>query len=87
LTSHLCTAEIGDYAGLPINDAARLRADSWDASLLTVPEHQCTPHPSTYGFRGVGTLRLWETRDQETQELIKIETWISWQSRKQHANR
>jgi hypothetical protein len=27
--------EIGDYLGLPINDAARLRADSWDASLLT----------------------------------------------------
>ena len=23
--------EIGDYAGLPVNDAARLRADSWVA--------------------------------------------------------
>ena len=23
--------EIGDYTGLPINDAARMRADSWDA--------------------------------------------------------
>jgi hypothetical protein len=29
--------EIGDYLGIPINDAARLRADSWDASLLTLP--------------------------------------------------
>ena len=29
--------EIGDYLGLPINDAARLRGDSWDASLLTLP--------------------------------------------------
>jgi len=38
--------EIGDYLGLPINDAARLRADTWDASLLTLPEHQCKPHPS-----------------------------------------
>jgi hypothetical protein len=45
---------MGDYLGLPINDAARLRADSWDASLLSLPEHQCKPHPSTYGFRGVG---------------------------------
>ncbi|MEJ0004850.1 MAG: hypothetical protein WDM77_00250 [Steroidobacteraceae bacterium] len=26
--------EIGDYLGLPINDAARLRGDSWDAALL-----------------------------------------------------
>src|SRR5258705_3620387 len=35
--------EVGDYLGLPINDAARLRADSWDASLLSLPEHQCKP--------------------------------------------
>ena len=37
--------ELGDYLGLPINDAARLRADSWDASLLTLPEFQCRPYP------------------------------------------
>jgi len=37
--------EIGDYLGLPITDTARLRADTWDASLLTLPEHQCKPHP------------------------------------------
>ena len=51
--------DVGDYAGLPINDArAAERADTWDASLLTLPEHQCKPHPSTYGFRGVGNLRI-----------------------------
>ena len=70
---------IGDYAGLPINDAARLRAQSWDASILSVPEHQCKPHPSTYGFRGVGTLRIWEERDPATQALINIQTHIRWQ--------
>src|SRR5215470_15950619 len=59
--------DVGDYAGLPITDAARKRADTWDASLLTLPEHQCKPHPSTYGFRGVGTLRMWEDRDPQTQ--------------------
>jgi len=31
---------IGEYTGLPINDAARRRADSWDASINTLPEHQ-----------------------------------------------
>lgn len=71
---------IGDYAGLPINDAARARADTWDASLLTVPEHQCIPHPSTYGFRAVGTLRIEETHDPVTEELLKIDTWITWQN-------
>jgi hypothetical protein len=71
--------EIGDYAGLPINDAARLRAQSWEASLLTLPEHQCKPHPSTYGFRGVGTLRIWEERDPVSQALVAIHTHIQWQ--------
>ena len=44
--------EIGDYLGLPINAAARLHADSWDASILTLPEHQCKPHPADYSPRG-----------------------------------
>jgi hypothetical protein len=71
---------MGDYLGLPITEAARLRAESWDASLLSVPEHQCKPHPSTYGFRGVGTLRIWEERDDQTQQLTKIHTHIQWQA-------
>src|SRR5512138_2185861 len=50
--------DIGDYAGLPITAAARMRGETWNASLLTLPEHQCKPHPSTYGFRGVGNLRI-----------------------------
>ena len=29
---------IGDYTGLPINDAARLRADTWSPDQWTVPE-------------------------------------------------
>jgi hypothetical protein len=74
--------EIGDYAGLPVNDAARLRAQSWDASLLTLPEHQCKPHPSTYGFRGVGTLRIWEDRDPVSQALVAIHTHIEWQEQR-----
>ena len=48
--------DAGDYAGMPINDAARTRADTWTGSLLTLTERQCIPHPSTYGLRGVGNL-------------------------------
>ena len=29
--------EVGDYAGVPLNDAARLRADTWDASSSRCP--------------------------------------------------
>jgi hypothetical protein len=74
--------DIGDYAGLPINDALRLRADTWDASLLTLPEHQCKPHPSTYGFRGVGNLRILFDFDDASQRLIKINTQIQWMEQK-----
>ena len=72
--------EIGDYLGLPINDAARLRGDSWDASLLTLPEHQCKPHPSDYGVRGPANLRIWKEVDTESQRVIAYHTHISWQA-------
>src|SRR6266850_2320097 len=49
---------IGDYAGLPINDAARLRADSWDAAINTLKEHQTIFAPAAYWARGGGGLRI-----------------------------
>jgi hypothetical protein len=64
--------EIGDYLGLPINDAARLRADTWDASLLTLPEHQCKPHPADYGPRGPANLRITKEVDKESQERTNL---------------
>ena len=71
--------DVGDYAGLPITAAARKRANTWEASLLTLPEHQCKPHPSTYGFRGIGQVRIWEDRDPQTQRLVKVHTFIQYQ--------
>src|SRR5665213_4432215 len=50
--------ELGDYLGLPINDAARLRAESWNSSRLTLQEHQCRVHISPYIYRGPLELRV-----------------------------
>jgi hypothetical protein len=72
--------DIGDYLGLPINEAARMRGDSWDASLLTLPEHQCKPHPSDYSPRGPANLRIWKEVDTATQQTIAYHTHISWQA-------
>ncbi|MAM71060.1 MAG: hypothetical protein CMP91_07970 [Gammaproteobacteria bacterium] len=72
----------GDYAGLPINQAARTRAETWQASLLTLPEHQCKPHPSTYGFRGVGNLFIWQELDPVSLQEISIGTHIRWQAQR-----
>jgi hypothetical protein len=72
--------EIGDYLGLPINAAARLHADSWDASLLTLPEQQCKPHPADYSPRGPANLRLWKEIDTASQQVVAWHTHISWQA-------
>src|SRR6267378_2333995 len=65
--------ELGDYTGVPLNDAARFRADAWDASLITLLEYQCRVHPSDYvpSFAG---MRIWEERDKDSQQLIAIHT-------------
>lgn len=72
--------DIGDYLGLPINNAARLRADSWDASLHTLPEWQCRPHPADYGSRGPADLRVWKEVDTATQQLIAYHFHVQWQA-------
>ena len=72
--------DLGDYLGLPINDASRRKADSWDASILTLPEHQCKPHPSTYALRGPQNLRIWKEVDPNSQKVVAIGTHGSWMS-------
>ena len=72
--------DVGDYLGLPISDAARLHGEAWDASILTMPEHQCKPHPADYGPRGPANLRLWKEVDTETQRIVAWHTHISWQA-------
>ena len=69
--------DLGDYTGLPINDAARLFAESWDASRLTLQEHQCRVHVAPYIYHGPLRLRIWEEKDPETQQVIAIKNYIS----------
>ena len=69
--------DLGDYTGLPINSAARLFAESWDASRLTLQEHQCRVHVAPYIYHGPLALRIWEEKDPETQRVIAIKNYIS----------
>ncbi|HKF66249.1 MAG TPA: hypothetical protein VKB36_06965, partial [Vicinamibacterales bacterium] len=59
--------ELGDYTGLPLTDGARLAADSWDASRLTLREHQCKVHNGPYILHGPIQFRFSEERDLRTQ--------------------
>jgi hypothetical protein len=69
--------EIGDYLGIPINAANRMRGDTWDATLLELPENQCRAHGSDYGWRGPSNLSIWKEVDQKTQKLIAFHTHLS----------
>jgi hypothetical protein len=71
--------ELADYAGLPINDAARLRADSYDANRISVvPEYQCRQHSADYGMRGLANLRIVTDYDELTQRMTAIHTRIGF---------
>jgi hypothetical protein len=69
--------ELVNYAGLPITEGARLFAESWDASRLTLPEHQCQAHVAPYIYRGPLNLRVWEEKDPQSQRVIAIHQYIS----------
>jgi hypothetical protein len=69
---------IGDYTGLPINDAARLRADTWSAEKWTQEEHQCEPHPADYAPRAPGGMRIWPDADPLTQAVLAWHITMYW---------
>jgi hypothetical protein len=65
--------ELGDYLGLPINDAARLRGDSYDADRISaVTEYQCRQHAADYGMRGSANIRILTEYDPLTQRPLVI---------------
>jgi hypothetical protein len=61
---------IGDYTGLPINDAERLRADSWTAAKWDQEQHECDPHPADYAPRAPGGMRIWPELDPLTYVVL-----------------
>ena len=83
---------LGDYTGIPVNERARRHADSWDASRMTIPEHQCKVHVVSYIFHGPMAWRIWEEKDPVTQRVVAIKQWINtyeqertiWMDGRQH---
>lgn len=71
--------DLVEYQGLPINEAARRRGLSWDASMLSMPVHQCRPHPADYGSRH-SNVRIWPEVHSGTQQLIAYRLRREWQA-------
>ena len=61
--------ELADFTGIPLTEGARQRALGWDASLLTLPEHQCSPHPANYGAMH-SNIRIWKEVEPQSQRVI-----------------
>ena len=61
----------GDYAGLPLSAAGRLRAQSWSPENFDVPEMVCRPHSWDFSIEaGAAQMRFIPEIDDPTQTLI-----------------
>ncbi len=64
-----CGRDLGDYTGIALNDDARAKALSWDASLNSLRERQCllfAPWTNQFQPRGV---RIWSEIDDKGEVL------------------
>jgi hypothetical protein len=60
-----------EYVGIPLNEAARLHADTWVPGMHSLIEWQARPHPATYSIRAPRPdMRIAPVIDPETQQPI-----------------
>jgi len=68
---------VGDWLGIPMNDASRARAEGWAASVQTLPEWQCRPHGFAYIYRGPSQLRISKEVDPVTRQITAFHAeWL-----------
>ena len=61
----------GDYAGIPLSDAGRWRAQSWVPENFEVPELVCRPHAWDFSLEaGAARLRWTPHIEDSTQRLV-----------------
>ena len=62
-------APLGDYTGIPFNDAGRLRSDTTPESIWGTPEYQCRPHSAPHQWRGLGGARILKEQDPVNRDV------------------
>ena len=60
---------LGDYLGIPFNDAGRMRSDTTAESIWGTPEYTCRPHSAPHQWRGLGGARILKEQDPLTREV------------------
>ena len=66
---------LADYGGVPMSEAGRIYALTWDPSRWTSRQQQCIAYEPTRLLHGGGNFRFWEERDPYTQKLIDIKLY------------
>src|SRR3989338_7635715 len=63
----------GDYRGLPLNDAARMRADTYDEEgNATAPLLQGRPRSPAYQPKGLDPMRIDQVVDPVSRQLVAL---------------
>ena len=64
---------IGDYTGLPINAAARMKAEAWDPRLWVAAEHQTIFQPGAFWVFAGGATRVAAIFDNTTENVVALQ--------------
>ena len=64
---------LSDFAGFPLTDAARLGADAWDSSILSVKEHQAHQYSAVLSFHAPFGKRIAKVVDPRSQAVVAYE--------------
>ena len=72
---------VGDFTGLPLSEAGRLAAMSWDPGWFAIPEEQCRPHTGIYGLRGPTGLQIAKVMDPNTRETVRYDVLLGLSER------
>jgi hypothetical protein len=59
----------GEYAGIPLNEAGKMRASTWSAAIWQLPEWQCRPHPINYWARSPHAILIQPEINPYTREV------------------
>jgi hypothetical protein len=64
---------VGDFTGLPLNEAGKFAGASWEPGWFAIPEEQCRPHTGIYALRGPTGLHIAKVTDPSTYQVVRYD--------------
>jgi hypothetical protein len=67
---------VGDFTGLPLNEAGKLASASWEPGWFAIPEEQCRPHTGIYAPRGPSNIHVSRVVDPDSQQVARYDVFL-----------